>query len=61
MSYRRCSKWNHKVSFQHLNQNLISNNTSKNTNSVNPSSTNLVYVINGNREFNSPNIPNLNS
>ena len=63
ISYRRPydSKWNHKVFFWHLKQNLISNNTSNGTNSVNLSSTNLVYIINGNYELISSNIPNLNS
>jgi len=60
ISYCKCSKWNNKVSFQHLKQNLISNNTSNNTNSANLSSTNLVNVINANHELNAPNIPNLN-
>ena len=48
ISYCRCSKWNRKVSFQHLKQNLISNSTSNNTNTVNLSSINSVNVINGN-------------
>ena len=61
ISYCRCSKWNHKISFQHLKQNLISNNTSNNTNSVKPCSTNLVNVINVNYVPNTPNISNLNS
>jgi len=55
ISYRRCSKWNHKVSFQHLKQNLISNNTFNDINKVNLSSTNLVNVNNnGNHELNAP-------
>ena len=57
ISYCRCSKWNHKVSFQHLKLNLISNIT----NSENLSSTNLIHVINGNHEPNALNISNLNS
>jgi len=61
ISYRRCSKWNHKVSFRHLKQNLISNNTFNDINTVNLSSTNLVNVNNGNHELITPNIPNLNS
>ena len=61
ISYCRCSKWNHKVSFWHLKQNLISNNTSNDINSVNLSSTNLVNVNIGNHELIAPNIPNLNS
>ena len=61
ISYRRCSKWNHKVSFRHLKQNLISNNTSNDINTVSLSSTNLVNVNNGNHELIAPNIPNLNS
>ena len=52
ISYCRCSKWNHKVFFQHLKQNLISNNILNNTNSANLSSTNLVNVINDNYELN---------
>ena len=61
ISYSRCSKWNHKVSFRHLKQNLISNNTSNDINTANLSSTNLVNVNNGNHELIAPNIPNLNS
>jgi len=61
ISYRRCSKWNHKVSFWHLKQKLISNNTSNDINTVNLSSTNFVNVINGNHGLIAPNIPNLNS
>ena len=61
ISYWWCSIWNHKVSFQHLKQNLISNNTSKNTNSVNLCSTNLINVIYGNYELNSLNTPNCNT
>ena len=61
ISYRRYSQWNHKVSFRHLKQNLISNNTSNDINTVNLSSTNLVNVINDNHELIAPNIPNLNS
>ena len=57
ISYCRCSKWNHKVSFQHLKQNLISNSTFINTNSANLSSINLVNVINGNHDLNAPNLP----
>jgi len=61
ISYRRCSKWNHKVSFLHLKQNLISNNKSNDINTVNLSSTNLVNVNNGNHEQIALNIPNLYS
>ena len=61
ISYHRYSKWNHKVSFRHLKQNLIFNNTSNDIKTVNLSSTNLVNVINGNHELITPNIPNLNS
>jgi len=59
--YCRCSKWNHKVSFQHLKQIIISNITSNNTNSANLRSTNLENFIIANHEFNSPIIYNLNS
>jgi len=61
ISYRRYSKWNHKVSFQHLKPNLISNNSYKIINSANLCSINLINVINANHELNAPNIPNLNS
>jgi hypothetical protein len=61
ISYNRCSKWNHKVSFRHLKQNLISINTSNDINTVNLSSTNLVNANNGNHELIAPNIPNFNS
>ena len=61
ISYCRCSKWNHKVSFRHLKLNLISNNTSNDINTVNLGSTSLVNVNNGNHELIAPNIPNLNS
>ena len=57
----KCSNWNHKVSFRHLKQNLISNNTSNDINTVNLSSTNLVNANNGNHELIALNIPNLNS
>jgi len=56
ISYCRCSKWNPKISFQHLKQDSISNNPSNNTNSANLSSTNLVNVMNANHEFNAPNM-----
>jgi len=46
ISYCRCSKWNHKISFQHIKQSLIYNNIPNNTNSENLNSTNLVNVIN---------------
>ena len=52
ISYCRCSKWNHKVSFRHLKLNLISNNTSNDINTVNLSSTNLVNANNGNKSWN---------
>ena len=46
---------------RHLKQNLISNYTSNDTNSVNLSSSNLENVINGNHERIALNIPILNS
>jgi len=61
ISYCRCSKWNHKVFFRYLKQNLISYHTSNDINTVNLSSTNLVNVNNGNHELIAPNIPNINS
>ena len=54
ISFCRCSKWNHKVSFRLLKQNLISNNTSNDINTVNLSSMNLVNVINDNHELIAP-------
>jgi hypothetical protein len=48
---------NHKVSFRHLKQNLISNNTSNDINTINLSSTSLVNVINDTHELIAPNIP----